>query len=331
MAEILSVESSTALLYATCRIVARNTDGSESIGTGFFFSYPASDNQVLQALVTNKHVVRDTVEYDLWFHLASEEGDQLLRPSGEIHGFRLRMLDQGWFDHPSADVDLCATPIEPFRAEAGRQGKKIFLTTLSTEHLPTHPVLGDLLALETVTMIGCPIGLWDQVNNFPLARRGTTATHPKVDFNGKRIGVIDIAAFPGSSGSPVLVVNEGGYPVPGGRVLSGSRILLLGILYAGPQFGADGEIEVVKVPTSKTEWFTVKMPMHLGYYIKAEDLLPLGEVLFAANSPKKTMSSNKGIHQTSGPSTALQGQGRPDHPLVMLAVMSWKNTTSYDI
>jgi hypothetical protein len=170
----------------------------ESIGTGFF-SYPVGENKALQALVTNKHVVRDAVEYDLWFHLASEEADQPLKPSGEVHGFRLRMLDQGWFDHPSADVDLCATPIEPFRAEAERQGKRIFLTTLSTRHLPTHPIFGNLLALETVTMIGYPIGLWDQVNNFPLARRGTTATHPKVDFNGRKIGVVDIAAFPGSS------------------------------------------------------------------------------------------------------------------------------------
>jgi V8-like Glu-specific endopeptidase len=284
--EVLSVESSEALLYATCRIVARRPNGSESIGTGFFFSYPAGDNQALLALVTNKHVVRDTVEYDLWFHLAREEGAKPLLPSGEIHGFRLRMLDQGWFDHPSAAVDLCATPIEPFRAEAERQGKKIFLTTLSTEHLPTQPVLNDLLAMETVTMIGYPIGLWDQVNNFPLARRGMTATHPKVDFDGKRIGIVDIAAFPGSSGSPVLLVNQGGYAVPGGRVLSGSRILLLGILYAGPQFSADGEIEIVEVPTSKTAWFTLKMPMHLGYYIKAEELLPLGEVLFSASSSK---------------------------------------------
>jgi hypothetical protein len=172
VAEVLPVGSSTALLYVTCRIVARRADASESVGTGFFFSYPASDNQALQALVTNKHVVRDAVEYDLWFHLASEEDDQPLRPSGAVHGFRLRMLDQGWFDHPSADVDLCATPIEPFRAEAERHGKKIFLMTLSTDHLPTQPTLGDLLALETVTMIGYPIGLWDQVNNFPLARRG---------------------------------------------------------------------------------------------------------------------------------------------------------------
>jgi hypothetical protein len=63
---------------------------------------------------------------------------------------------------------------------------------------------------------------------------------------------------------------------------------LLGILYGGPQFKANGEIEVVEVPTSKSAWLTIKMPMHLGYYIKAEELLPLGEALLARKGSKQT-------------------------------------------
>jgi hypothetical protein len=109
------------------------------------------------------------------------------------------MTGQGWFDHPSDDVDLCATPMEPFRQQAERADKRIFFTTLSTEHIPNEQILPQLLALEPVTTIGYPIGLWDEINNLPIARRGMTATHPRVDFNGERIGLIDIAAFPGSS------------------------------------------------------------------------------------------------------------------------------------
>ena len=97
---VYTIEDSTALLYITCRIVARHSDGRESVGTGFFFSYPAGAGKALQALVTNKHVVADSVEYDLYFHEAREEPQGQLRPSGKIHGFRLRMLDQGWFNHP---------------------------------------------------------------------------------------------------------------------------------------------------------------------------------------------------------------------------------------
>ena len=128
------------------------------------------------------------------------------------------------------DIDLCATPLEPFRRKAEQVGKKIFLTTLTTDHIPDDQILRELLALESVTMIGYPIGLWDKVNNLPIARRGMTASHPRVDFNGKRIGVIDIAAFPGSSGSPVLIVNEGGYAIPSGYVTGESSIYCLGSL-----------------------------------------------------------------------------------------------------
>jgi hypothetical protein len=282
---VYSANDSTSLLYVTCRIVARDAEGEESIGTGFFLSYPAGEGKALQALVTSKHVVKGAVEYDLHFHEALEEPSGGLRPSGNIHGFRLRMLDQGWFDHPSDEVDLCAMPLEPFRREAEHAGKKIFLATLSTEHIPGDDLLHQLLALEAVVMIGYPIGLWDQVNNLPIARRGMTATHPRVDFNGRPVGVVDIAAFPGSSGSPVLVVNEGGYAIPGGFVAAETRILLLGILYAGPQFEADGSFEIKEIPTTRTGQFTLSLPVHLGFYIKAQQLLELGKVLFVASGP----------------------------------------------
>lgn len=281
---VYRIEDSTALLYSTCRIIARGKDGDESYGSGFFFSFPAGDGLGLQTLVTNKHVVAGAVEYDLYFHEAIEEAGKPLRPSGKIHGIRVQAVDQGWFGHPSEDVDLCAMPLEPLRAEAARLGKRIFLTTLSTAHIPSDEDLGNLLALEPITMIGYPVGLWDHVNNFPIARRGMTATHPRVDFNGQAIGVADIAAYPGSSGSPILIANEGYYAVPDGRLVEGTRILLLGILFAGPQFSADGSITMEEIPTKRVPVVNMNIPVHLGYYIKARRLLELGDVLFQVNA-----------------------------------------------
>jgi hypothetical protein len=48
-------------------------------------------------------------------------------------------------------------------------------------------------------MVGYPNGLWDTANNFPLIRRGVTATHIKNNYNGKSEFVIDIACYGGSS------------------------------------------------------------------------------------------------------------------------------------
>jgi hypothetical protein len=135
-------------------------------------------------------------------------------------------------------------------------------------------------------MVGYPNGLWDEKNNYPLIRRGITALHPAIDFNGRSEGVIDLACFPGSSGSPILIVNEAMYlqkpAMFGGEanIALGERIILLGILFAGPQMTAEGSLEIHPIPTNVSgNNIVARTPVmiHLGYYIKARELLTLGE------------------------------------------------------
>jgi len=83
---------------------------------------------------------------------------------------------------------------------------------------------------------------------------------------------VDIAAFPGSSGSPILIMNESGYTTPKGLHLQGGRHLLLGILSRGPQLERDGSIRIIDVPTAKVPVARTQLPIHLGYYIKAKKL-----------------------------------------------------------
>jgi len=136
-------------------------------------------------------------------------------------------------------------------------------------------------------MVGYPIGLWDDVNNFPVLRRGITASHPIVDFQGKSIGLADIASFPGSSGSPILVVNEGSFTSQSG-ISIGSRLIFLGVLYAGPQFTANGDIKIVEIPTAQTPISRTNIPTHLGYYVKAKELITLKEhILSMLPAPKE--------------------------------------------
>jgi len=82
---------------------------------------------------------------------------------------------------------------------------------------PTEDLIWDnerlesLTAVENVLMYGYPIGMYDERNVLPLIWSGVTASHPAIDFNEEKIGVVDIASFPSSSGSPILIVNEGGF------------------------------------------------------------------------------------------------------------------------
>ena len=122
-------------------------------------------------------------------------------------------------------------------------------------------------------MVGYPIGLSDEVNCFPIFRKGYTASHPALDFNEKGIALADIACFPGSSGSPILILNEGGYTDNRGNINIGqSRVLLLGILFAGPVFNATGELIVAPTPTSQALMAVTPVMTNLAYYVKASEL-----------------------------------------------------------
>ena len=119
-------------------------------------------------------------------------------------------------------------------------------------------------------MIGYPNGIWDSVNNKPIFRKGITATHPKFDYNGKKEFMIDAACFPGSSGSPVFILNEGGYrDKKGNTYLGTTRIMLIGVLYAGPQHTATGEVKIINVPTSQIPVSISSIPNNLGIVIKS--------------------------------------------------------------
>src|SRR3954471_785314 len=93
----------------------------------------------------------------------------------------------------------------------GAQSGQGFIRSIDPSIIPSDAQLQELSAVEEILMIGYPNGLWDAVNNYPLIRRGVTASHPAVDFdvNGVPTTVIDAACFPGSSGSPVVLHNAG--------------------------------------------------------------------------------------------------------------------------
>lgn len=162
---------------------------------------------------------------------------------------------------------------------AHKSGFEVYMPPLSEALIPSDEAIGKLNAMEQVTMAGYPIGLYDKVHNLPILRQGHTASHPAVDFNGEPKALVDMACFPGSSGSPVLIVNEGSY-VEGNAIVMGVRVMLLGILFAGPNFGASGDIHVVDIPTVKSPKALTMIPTHMGYYVKARELLTLKKELF---------------------------------------------------
>lgn len=256
---------SEQLMFNTVRL--ETADGASS-GTGFFFNFKI-DDLVYPTIVTNKHVVRYNPNEIMRFHLHLKDID-----GGTTENYQVT-IQAKWIFHSSQDLCFCfVNPL--FEKVKVETGKTVFYVWNDESILATEDKLKDLSALEEIVMVGYPIGLWDSHNNYPIFRKGFTASHPAVDFNGGPTGIIDAACFPGSSGSPIYILNESNYKDKHGNIYFGnSRIIFLGVLHSGPQWSADGELVVEQIPTANGIKIkpNVKVMVNLGYYVKARELL----------------------------------------------------------
>lgn len=274
MSIVLSL--SERLTYSTVRIECELASGGISTGTGFFCRFADKGEQHVPAIVTNKHVIEGARRGQFHLHRANAEGEPLPLESTPI---LIEDFSKSWILHPEKDVDLCIMPIAGLLNQAHQQGHRFFYIPLDKSLIPTSEELVGLTAMEDVVMIGYPNGIWDEINNMPIIRRGITATHPNLNYNGNPEFMIDAACFPGSSGSPVFLFNQGSYPDKLGNLNIGNRIKLLGVLYAGPQHTATGEIEIVNVPTQQRAVAFSRIPNNLGSVIKSQKLSDFETIL----------------------------------------------------
>lgn len=258
------------LMQTTVRLECLLQDGKTSTGTGFFFSFKIDDDKSIPVIVTNKHVIKNSTKGTFVLTKRDDSGAPIV---GSYEPVQLDNFEPLWLLHPDPNVDLAVFPIGPLLNGAEQAGKKFFFLPLEETLIPNDEVMKSLGGIEDITMIGYPNGIWDVRNNMPIVRRGITATNPKHDYNGLPLFVIDCACFPGSSGSPVLIFNQGGYmDAQGNMNLGGSRVLLLGVLFAGPQHVAEGEIATIDVPLQQLSISLSKIPNNLGFVVKARKL-----------------------------------------------------------
>lgn len=262
------------LLYSVKRVEATLQDGSLSVGTGYLCRIPHGENQAIIFCVTNKHVTQGAKSIRLLMHTATigkpgpDGGQAFIELSGAIFA-----------PHPDDSVDLCALAIAPAVTEWEKinSGKALFYRVLDEENLYTQTQLDGLDALEPVLMIGCPNGLWDERNGFPLIRRGVTASHPAVDFNGASEFALDIGVYSGSSGSPVFLFESGliKQNKSENAFSPGLRFGLIGTLWGGPRINEKGQVQIDSVPTSKQMTAEVGVRMHIGYAVKSTKTIEL--------------------------------------------------------
>lgn len=269
--------SAETLTHTTVRLECLLEGNRQSTGTGFFFSFKVDDQTSVPVIITNKHVIEGSKVGTFVLTKSNDQGEPIL---GQTEKVVLHNFESLWIKHPDENVDLAVFPMAPIYNQAEAKGVKFYAPAIVEDFLPTPEKLADLSGLENITMIGYPNGIWDEINNLPIVRRGITATNPKNDYNGLPIFVIDCACFPGSSGSPVFIFDQGGYLNAKGVLNIGSgRLILLGVLFAGPQHVAAGEIQTIEMPMAHVPISLSKIPNNLGFVVKAQKITDFRKLL----------------------------------------------------
>lgn len=245
------------LVRYTCRISASG-GGATGMGTGFFYAFPQTQGLHGIAIVTNKHVVDFASEITLHISCADDKGAVI--PNGHVR-VELTNVQSYIHYHPEPEIDLACFPIGSLLNELLEAGRNPIFSVLTDDNIPREGE--EYTAVEDILMVGYPLGIYDSVHNRPIVRRGITASSYDVDYEGRPEFVIDAACFPGSSGSPVLLV-------PSSPFADVGRFKFLGVLHAGPTHPAEGEVVMRPIPT-KLGCDVVLTPvmMNLGYCVKA--------------------------------------------------------------
>jgi len=216
---------STQLLYTTIPIWIELSTGGSRSATSFIYNIPIPNKpgQSLPILVTNYHVVegasRGLIEMIL-------QKDNQPNPEKRV---RVEIGESLLLQIVNKEVDIALIPLGGILNQLVNAGSPVFFRSITPDLIPNPEVLSELAAMEEVVFIGYPSGLRDEANSNPLIRRGITSTPVWNNFQGKQIFLIDAGVFPGSSGSPVFIFNQGAYATKTGLSI-GNRLLFLGVI-----------------------------------------------------------------------------------------------------
>ncbi|WP_338356798.1 serine protease [Yeosuana marina] len=263
------------LLNGSIKIEAINGNITSS-GTGFFFTFYTDDKKnAVPVIITNKHVINGSKSIRLFFRKVINGKPDYAPP----YVVSIPNDSTTVINHPNKNIDLVAIPTAQIYDALSKRNIGIYYIASSEEQIVDDATQKkELKSIEDIWMIGYPNGLWDSKNNLPIVRKGITATTPYIDYNGKREFLIDIAAFGGSSGSPIYFYRDFYTDKDTYAAKVGVKLYLLGVLYAGPIYTVEGKV-VKSNPNEPISKVKTGIPMNLGYVIKASEILEFKKIL----------------------------------------------------
>lgn len=256
------------MIYTTVKLTSIINNQEVGTGTGFYwFTSPHMGRRAL-CIISNAHVVRGFDAIKIRINLSDSKLS--LRPNGKYIDCIINLDPEGIFFHPDDNIDLCAFCIDGILIDLEKRQKSIFFRSFSTNSIPSEDKFKCFDAIEDILMVGYPEGIIDDFNNRPMVRRGITATQVGIPYQGRPEFAIDIACFPGSSGSPVFITEAINSSIEFGmQNVKRHNLIFAGVLYGGPV-----SYPSVLDSTSSVD-ISIESFMHIGYVINSLEIIRL--------------------------------------------------------
>lgn len=258
------------MIYTTVRILTTGDHGMGA-GTGFIFNLQSEEQKNTAAglpfLITNRHVVENTSIGMLMF-FKSFDNELSAAVMDKPTALYLTDFPDFWFNHPDDTIDLCATFIGGQIIKSETQlGHRLFFRGVTEDLIPNTE---DIDAIEDVYMIGYPNAIMDDHNLIPVVRKGITATPWTANYKGKRSFLVDISVFPGSSGSPIFLMDQTRDDYDKTK-----RVYFMGVMSAGYSIANSNKLVEQYIPTSKEPIHETKEMLDLGIAIKSSCVIEM--------------------------------------------------------
>lgn len=290
----LSIEEQ--MLFSTVRIESLDeSDRVIGIGTGFFLNKKLEDDKYKVFLVSNKHVLFTTDKIRI--SICKSKDDLATEPNiGNFITIPISNIRKITNIHSDNRIDIAVIDIT--RLFILISEKKLFFKSISYDMLATFEE-EELNIAQNIMFIGYPDNRYDIVNNLPIIRNGLIASHPKYDYNGAKIFIIDGQVFPGSSGSPVMINLTVESWKTGSITIGPQKIRFLGIVAA--TMIRNNRLEVID--TSTVPDITVEEVIGLGIVYKATALKEIVDSILNKDfSPENTFYELEALLKVMGKS-----------------------------
>lgn len=273
--------ASENLFFTTVRIETIYPDNKVGYGTGFLLSIDFKGDRKSIFLITNKHVIEGGAKWRIPFNLSNENtpddkpligeqtgadigNPQYMLRNGEFVKTGLKNIPDIWIRHDKYDIAI--TDFTPIYARLVENKKTPFIRAFNYNHFPKQEDIENKIdAIEEVLIVGYPNALYDSNSLIPIVRQGITATPFSIDFENEPKFLIDASIFPGSSGSPVLILDRNLQYRKGNWNLK-PRSYLLGI------------VSSTHIRKEYNEVFQRDIPVHLKNFVESKQMIDLGVV-----------------------------------------------------